>query len=94
MKTDKAVNLGYKYRFYCTKEQMNILNHQMFIYNQAYNICLNLWKKENDRNKDLPKELKSYKKAIENAQTPKAKAYKLCMPTFKSSRDIFQSFNI
>lgn len=123
---------------------MDILDHQMFIYNQAYNICLNLWKKESDRNKDLPKELKSYRKAvsydtvvkralrlrklhfstvvtqqarinflkavkkafskdtiskrlkaIENATTPKekAKAYSLGMPTFKSSRDIYQSFN-
>ena len=157
MKPTKTVNLGYKYKLYPTKDQINILNHQMFIYNQAYNICLNLWNKENDRNKDLPKvansgceanvprkELKSYRKAvsydtvvkralklrklsfstvvtqqarinflkavkkafskdtvskrlkaIENAQTPKEKvrAYNLGMPTFKSSRDIYQSFN-
>lgn len=123
---------------------MKILNHQMYIYNQAYNICLNLWQKENDKNKKLDKEnrvfrntvsydtvvkralrlrklsfstvvtqqarinfLKAVKKAfsketiskrlkaIEIATTPKekAKAFKLGMPTFKSSRDIFQSFN-
>jgi len=144
MKTEKTVNLGYKYRLYPTKDQQQILNHQMFTYNQAYNICLNLWHKENGKNKDLPKELKKYRsavsydtvvkralrlrklsfstvvtqqarinflkavkrafskdttalrlKAIENAKTPKekAKAFTLGMPTFKSSKDIFQSFN-
>jgi putative transposase len=144
MKNEKTVNLGYKYRLYPTKDQISILNHQMYIYNQAYNICLNLWQKENDKNKKLDKEnrvfrnavsydtvvkralrlrklsfstvvtqqarinfLKAVKKAfsketiaarlkaIENAITPKekAKAFKLGMPTFKSSRDIFQSFN-
>lgn len=144
MKSEKTVNLGYKYRLYPNKDQMKILNHQMYIYNQAYNICLNLWQKENSKNKDLPKEnrvfrnavsydlvvkralrlrklsfstvvtqqarinfLKAVKKAfnketislrlkaIENATTTKekAKAFKLGMPTFKSSRDIFQSFN-
>ena len=36
----------------------------MYIYNQAYNICLNLWQKENNKNKDLPKELKSYRNAV------------------------------
>lgn len=42
MKKEIKVTLGYKYRLYPTKDQMNILNHQMFVYNQAYNICLNL----------------------------------------------------
>lgn len=144
MKNEKTVNLGYKYRLYPNKDQMKILNHQMYIYNQAYNICLNLWQKENDRNKKLDKELRTFRnavsydsvvkralrlrklsfstvvtqqarinflkavkkafsketislrlKAIENATTPKekAKAFKLGMPTFKSSKDIFQSFN-
>lgn len=144
METLKTVNLGYKYRLYPSKDQMGILNHQMFIYNQAYNICLNFWQKENEKNKKLDKELRTFRnfvsydsvvkralrfrklsfstvvtqqarinflkavkkafskdtvskrlKAIENAQTPKekAKAYNLGMPTFKSSRDIFQSFN-
>src|SRR5574344_2091808 len=144
MKNEKTVNLGYKNRLYPNKDQMMILNHQMYIYNQAYNICLNLWQKENSKNKDLPKEnrifrnavsydtvikralrlrklsfstvvtqqarinfLKAVKKAfsketialrlkaIENATTPKEKnkAFKLGMPTFKSSKDIFQSFN-
>ncbi|MFX4155196.1 RNA-guided endonuclease InsQ/TnpB family protein [Aliarcobacter butzleri] len=144
MKNEKIVNLGYKYKLYPTKDQINILNHQMYIYNQSYNICLNLWQKENDKNKKLPKELRTFRnavsydrvikralklrklsfstvvtqqarinflkavkkafskevvstrlKAIDNAITPKekAKAFKLGMPTFKSSRDIFQSFN-
>lgn len=144
MKNEKTVNLGYKYRLYPNKDQVKILNHQMYIYNQAYNICLNLWQKENDRNKKLSKENKVYRnavsydtvikralrlrklsfstvvtqqarinflkavkkafsketisarlKAIENATTPKEKikAFKLGMPTFKSSRDVFQSFN-
>lgn len=144
MKNEKTVNLGYKYRLYPNKDQVKILNHQMYIYNQTYNICLNLWQKENDRNKKMSKENKVYRnavsydtvikralrlrklsfstvvtqqarinflkavkkafsketialrlKAIENATTPKekAKAFKLGMPTFKSSRDIFQSFN-
>jgi len=58
-----TVNLGYKYRIYPTDEQIEILNHQMFVYNQAYNICLNLWQKEQERNKKLPKEQKEYRKA-------------------------------
>ena len=57
MENEKIVNLGYKYRLYPNKDQIKILNHQMYIYNQAYNICLNLWQKENSKNKDLPKEL-------------------------------------
>ncbi len=144
MENKKVINLGYKYRLYPTKEQIDVLNHQMYIYNQAYNICLNLWQKENSKNKDLPKEnrvfrnavsydtvikralrlrklsfstvvtqqarinfLKAVKKtiskdiaskrlkAIELATTPreKVKAFRLGMPKFKSSKDIFQSFN-
>lgn len=47
MEKEKLVNPKYKYRLYPAKEQQIILDHQMFIYNQAYNICLNLWQKEN-----------------------------------------------
>jgi len=61
MENEKIINLGYKYRLYPTKEQIDVLNHQMYIYNQAYNICLNLWQKEIDYNKDLPKEDKSFR---------------------------------
>ncbi len=140
----KKVNLGYKYRLYPTREQKQLLNHQMFVYNQAYNICLNLWKKEQKKNKNLEKKDRIYRsetsydvvvkralkfrklkfstvvtqqarinflkavkkafskdmvakrlKAIEEATTSKEKrkAYRLGMPTFKSSKDINQSFN-
>jgi putative transposase len=60
----KTFNLGYKYRLYPTIEQIQLLNHQMFVYNQAYNICLNLWKKEQEKNKNLPKEQRVHRKAI------------------------------
>ena len=46
----KTVNLGYKYRLYPTIEQQ-----QMFIYNQAYNICLNLWKEEEEKKQNFAK---------------------------------------
>jgi len=58
----KTVNLGYKYRLYPTKEQQKLLNHQMFVYNQAYNICLNLWLKEQEKNKNIEKKIKSIEK--------------------------------
>jgi len=64
MKEEKIVNLGYKYKLYLNKDQMNILNHQMYIYNQAYNIWLNLWQKENSKNKDLPKENRVFRNAV------------------------------
>ena len=60
----KKVNLGYKYRLYPTNEQKKVLDHQMFVYNQAYNICLNLWEKEGKKNKGLEKEERSYRKAV------------------------------
>lgn len=63
MKRDIKVTLGYKYRLYPTKNQMNILNHQMFIYNQAYNICLNLHQEQWEANKELPKKDRTYFKA-------------------------------
>lgn len=59
------VTLGYRYRLYPTKDQMNILNHQMFIYNQAYNICLNLQQEQWTKNKDLSKKERTYFKASE-----------------------------
>jgi len=63
MKKDIKVTLGYKYRLYPTKEQINILNHHMFIYNQAYNICLNIQQEQWNKNKDLPKKERTYFKA-------------------------------
>ncbi|MCK4440734.1 MAG: helix-turn-helix domain-containing protein [Sulfurovaceae bacterium] len=67
----KTVNLGYKYRIYPTIEQQILLNHQMFIYNQAYNICLNLWKEEQEQNRTLPKEEQTHRKAKEIDQEVK-----------------------
>lgn len=60
----KTVNLGYKYRIYPTKEEQSVLDHQMFVYNQAYNICLNLWQKEQDKNKKLDKADRHYRSAV------------------------------
>lgn len=65
MKKEIKVTLGYKYRLYPTKEQMSILNHQMFMYNQSYNICLNLQHEQWEINKDLPKKDRTYFKASE-----------------------------
>jgi putative transposase len=59
---NKTVFLGYKYRLYPTEEQKKVLDHQMFVYNQSYNICLNLWQKEQERNKKLDKDQRKYRK--------------------------------
>lgn len=61
----KSINLGYKYRLYPTKEQKKALDHQMFVYNQAYNICLNLFKKQSNKNQKLEKENRAYKSAVQ-----------------------------
>lgn len=49
------ITKGFKYRLYLTKEQQKQLNHCCFIYNQAYNICLDLQNKFWNENKDKPK---------------------------------------
>ncbi len=49
----KSITLGFKYRMYPSKTQQELLDHQMFIANQAYNICLNLKQKELESNKNL-----------------------------------------
>lgn len=59
------ITKGFKYRIYPNIEQAKALDHQCFIYNQAYNICLNLWLKECEANKDLPKEQRKYLKAVD-----------------------------
>ena len=59
------ITKGFKYRIYPNIEQAKALDHQCFIYNQAYNICLNLWQKEREANKDLPKEQRKYLKAVD-----------------------------
>jgi putative transposase len=61
----KEVTLGYKYRIYPNKEQKSLLEYQMFIYNQSYNICLNLLQKEWESNKVLDKKDRIYMKASE-----------------------------
>lgn len=61
----KKINLGYKYKLLPNKEQSALLNHHMFIYNQAFNICLNLWNKEYNKNASLPKELRTYRTPVD-----------------------------
>lgn len=65
MGKDLKVTLGYKYRLYPTDEQKQLLDHQMFIYNQAYNICINFHQKQWETNKELPKEKRKHLKAVE-----------------------------
>lgn len=57
------ITKGFKYRIYPNKEQSTLINHQCFIYNQAYNICLNLQQEQWHKNKDLPKKDRIYMKA-------------------------------
>ncbi|MGI7541393.1 RNA-guided endonuclease InsQ/TnpB family protein [Campylobacter coli] len=59
------ITKGFKYRIYPNKEQQKIINHQCFIYNQAYNICLNLQQEQWNKNKDLDKKDRIYLKASE-----------------------------
>lgn len=59
------ITKGFKYRIYPNKEQQALLDHQCFIYNQAYNICLNLQQEQWTKNKDLPKKDRIYLKASE-----------------------------
>jgi putative transposase len=61
----RSVTLGFKYRMYPNEIQKELLNHQMFISNQAYNICVNLKQKEWEANKDLEKNERKYLKATE-----------------------------
>ena len=59
------ITKGFKYRLYLSKEQQKQLNHCCFIYNQAYNICLDLQNKFWNENKDKPKEERIYPKSSE-----------------------------
>lgn len=59
------VTLGYKYRLYPTDEQKQLLDHQMFIYNQAYNICINIQQEQWEENKALSKGKRKHLKAVE-----------------------------
>ena len=60
-----SISLGYKYRLYPSKDQEFLLDHHMFISNQAYNICLNLQQEQWENNKDLAKKDRKYFKASE-----------------------------
>lgn len=57
------ITKGFKYRIYPNKEQRKQLDHQCFIYNQAYNICLNIQKEQWEQNKLLDKKDRTYLKA-------------------------------
>ena len=60
-----SANLGFKFKLLPTKEQVKALDHQMFVSNQAYNICLNLFKKQSEKNQKLEKHGRSYKTAVQ-----------------------------
>lgn len=59
------ITKGFKYRIYPNLEQQALIDHQCFIYNQAYNICLNLQQTQWEKNKDLDKQDRTYLKASE-----------------------------
>ena len=63
--TTMQITKGFKYRLYLNKEQQKQLNHCCFIYNQAYNICLDLQNQTWNDNKDKPKEERIYPKSCE-----------------------------
>ncbi|AFI05235.1 IS606 transposase (plasmid) [Helicobacter cetorum MIT 99-5656] len=50
---------------YPTKEQQTKLQHSFFVYNQAYNICLNLQQEQYEKNKDLPTKQRKWQKSSE-----------------------------
>ena len=59
------ITKGVKYRIYPNLEQQKLLNHQFFIYNQAYNIILDLQKKQIQINKNLDKSQRTYLTAVQ-----------------------------
>ncbi|WQX34849.1 transposase [Helicobacter pylori] len=59
------VNKGFKFRLYPTKEQQDKLQHSFFVYNQAYNIGLNLLQEQYETNKDLPPKERKWKRSSE-----------------------------
>ncbi|EOL9659616.1 helix-turn-helix domain-containing protein, partial [Campylobacter coli] len=59
------ITKGFKYRLYPNKEQSLKLSHQCFIYNQAYNICLNLQQEQWLKNKELDKKERTYLSATQ-----------------------------
>lgn len=59
------ITKGFKYRLYPNKEQQRQINHCCFIYNQAYNICLDLQNDNWENNKNKPKKERIYPKSSE-----------------------------
>ena len=59
------ITKGFKYRLYLNQKQQKQLDHCCFIYNQAYNICLDLQNETWKNNKDKPKEERIYPKSSE-----------------------------
>lgn len=59
------ITKGFKYRLYPNKEQSLKLSYQCFIYNQVYNICLNLQQKQWLKNKELDKKERTYLSATQ-----------------------------
>ena len=60
-----SANLGFKFKLLPTKEQAKALDHQIFISNQAYNICLNIFLKQSNKNQNIEKENRVYKTAVQ-----------------------------
>ncbi|EJF06553.1 transposase [Thiovulum sp. ES] len=85
---NRSVTLGFKYRIYPNEIQKELLNHQMFISNQAYNICVNLKQKEWEANKDLEKNKRKYLKAIELDSIVKKQSSKTCNKCGFVKRDL------
>ena len=65
---------------YPNKTQKELLDHQMFISNQAYNICLNLKQKEWESNKDLEKKDRKYLKPAQIDKIVKDKLSEINLP--------------
>jgi putative transposase len=61
----KTMNLVYKYKFFPTLDQKALLDYNIFIYNQAYNICLRRWKKDKKENEKLGKNNKQQEQSPE-----------------------------
>jgi putative transposase len=62
----KTINLEYKYKFFPTIEQKALLDYNIFIYNQAYNICLRRWRKDLRENEKLGKNNKQQERSPES----------------------------
>lgn len=63
MENEIKITKGFKYRIYPSISQAKALLHQMFVYNQAFNICLNIQRSIWEKNKNLPKKERTFLKA-------------------------------